>query len=97
MTVAGVKNDDANSMSLQSHNELKTIKILSKRLSKRFERYWNKYKTKSESKNTKNEYRYFLKSEFVVVYRLCVLIYLKRNNGVKRYYSPIGSNDIFGL
>ena len=34
MTVAGVKNDDANSMSLQSHNELKTIKYYQNVLAK---------------------------------------------------------------
>ena len=40
---------------------------LSKLLSKEFGRsvYWNEYKTKSENKNTANEYRYFLKSNFV--------------------------------
>ena len=42
---------------------------LSKLLSKNFKRsiYWNKYKTKSENKNAANEYRYFLKSNFVGV------------------------------
>ena len=40
---------------------------LSKLFSKGFERsvYWNEYQTKSENKNTKNEYRYFLESNFV--------------------------------
>ena len=48
---------------------------LSKLLSKGFERsvYWNEYKTKSENKNTTNEYRYFLESNFVGVNRLFVL------------------------
>ena len=32
--------------------------------------YWNEYKTKSENKNTTNEYRYFLESNFVIVNRL---------------------------
>ena len=43
---------------------------LSKLLSKEFERtvYWNEYKTKSENKNTTNEYRYFLQSNFVEDY-----------------------------
>ena len=43
---------------------------LSEPLSKGFERslYWNEYKTESENKNTTNEYRYFLKSNFVLVY-----------------------------
>ena len=50
----------------------KDIKKLSKLLSRGFERsvYWNEYKTKSENKNTINEYRYFLKSNFVGVNRL---------------------------
>ena len=57
---------------------------LSKRVSKEFERsvYWNEYKTKSEYKNTTNEYRYFLKSNFVGVNRLFVLIYLNRAHDV---------------
>ena len=44
---------------------------LSKRLSKRFERsvYWNEYKTKIGNKNTANEFRYFLESNFVRVNR----------------------------
>ena len=43
----------------------------SKLLSKGFKRsaYCNKYKTKSQNKNTKNEYRYFLESNFVGVTR----------------------------
>ena len=49
----------------------KHIKKRLKPLSKRFERsvYWNKYKTKSENKNTTNEYRYFLESNFIGVNR----------------------------
>ena len=44
---------------------------LSKLLSKGFKRsvYWNEHKTESENKNTTNEYRYFLKSNFVGVNR----------------------------
>ena len=58
---------------------------LSKLLSKEFERsvYWNEYKTKSENKATTNEYRYFLKSNFVGVNRLFVLVYLNRDDDVK--------------
>ena len=50
---------------------------LSKLLSKGFERsvYWNQYKTKSENKNTTNEFRNFLKSNYVGVNRLFVLVY----------------------
>ena len=66
---------------------------LSKLLSKGFQRsvYWNEYETKSENKNSTNEYRYFLESNFVGVNRFFVLIYsnqsdsFKRCNG-KRYY-----------
>ena len=46
--------------------------------------YWNEYK-KTETKNTIDEYRYFLESNFVGVNRLFVWIYLNQNNDVKRY------------
>ena len=48
---------------------------VTKRLSKRFEIsvYWNEHKTKSENKNTTNDYRYFLKSNFVGVNRLSMI------------------------
>ena len=72
---------------------------LSKLLSKGFERsvYWNKYKTKSENKN---EYRYFLKSNFVGVNRLFVLNYTNEANHAKRfntrrYYLPKGIIKIY--
>ena len=41
------------------------------------------------NKNTANEYRYFLESNFVGVNRLFVLIYLNRNNDVKRFNDRI--------
>ena len=70
---------------------------LSKLLSKGFERslYWNEYKTKSEDKNTTNQFRYFLESNFVGVNRLFVLVYPNRNDDLKtfkakRYYLPKG-------
>ena len=49
----------------------KDNQTLSKFPRKRFEGsgYWNEYKTKSENKNTTNEYRYFLESNFVGVNR----------------------------
>ena len=47
--------------------------------------YWNEYKTKSGNKNTKNEYRYLPESNFVGANRLFVLVYLNRNNDVKRF------------
>ena len=49
--------------------------------------YWNEYKTKSENKNMKNEYRYFLESNFVGVNRLFQFIQIKimiwKNNNNK--------------
>ena len=73
---------------------------LSKILSKGFERsvYWDEYQRTNENKNTTNQYRYFLKSNFAGVNRLFVLIYLNRNNDVKRfnarkYYLPKGIID----
>ena len=71
---------------------------LSNILSKGFERavYWNEYKTKSENKNTTNGYRHFLESNFAGVNRWFVLVYLNRNNAVKRFktwihYLPKGT------
>ena len=60
---------------------------LSKPFSKGFEKsvYWNEYKTKSENKDTTNEYRYFFESNFVGVNRLFVLVYLYKNNDLKRF------------
>ena len=60
---------------------------LSKLLSKRFEQsvYWYEYKAKSENKNTTNEYRYFLESNFVGVNRLLVLVYTNEANNAKRF------------
>ena len=47
--------------------------------------YWNEYKTKSENENTTNKYRYFLESNFAVVDRLFVLVYLNEDIDLKRY------------
>ena len=60
---------------------------LSKFLSKGFERsaYWNEYKTKSENKNTANEYRYFLESNFVGVNKLFVLFFSDQDADPKRF------------
>ena len=60
---------------------------LSKPLSKWFEGsvYWNEYKTESENKNTTNEYRYFLESNFVGVNRLLVLVYANEDDSAKRF------------
>ena len=51
--------------------------------------YWNEHKTKSENKNTINQYRYFLESNFASVNRLLVLVYLNWNHDVKRYKPQI--------
>ena len=60
---------------------------LSKIVSKGFERsaYWNEYETKSETKTTTIEFRYFPESIFFGVNRLFVLVYLNRDNDVKRF------------
>ena len=47
--------------------------------------YSNEYKTKKENKNLTNENRYFLKSNFVGVYRFFVLIYLNQDDNAKRF------------
>ena len=70
---------------------------LSKLLSKGFERSvcWNEYKIKSENKNTTNEQRYFLGSNFVGFNRLFILVYSNQDPDskkfkAKRYYLPKG-------
>lgn len=59
---------------------------LSKPLSKRSERsvYWNEYNAKSDSKNMTNEYIFFLKSNFLGVTKLFMLIYLNIDDYTKR-------------
>ena len=57
--------------------------------------YWNKNKTKSENKITINEYRNFIKSNVLALNLLFALVYLNRENDVKRfkaqiYYLPKG-------
>ena len=58
---------------------------LSRLLSKGFERlvYWNEYKTESDNKNTTNELRYFLESNFVGVNRFLVLVYTNHSGNSK--------------
>ena len=60
---------------------------LSKFLSKGFERseYWNKNKSKCQNNNTTNKYRYILKSNFIGVYRLFVLVYSNQNDNIERF------------
>ena len=62
-------------------------KKISKLPSKGFERsvYWNEYKTKSDNKSTTNDFIYFLKSNFVGVNRLFVLVCPNRNNDSERF------------
>ena len=64
---------------------------LSKLLSKGFQRslYWNDYKIKSNNKNTTNEYRCFLKPNFVEVNRLFVLVYTNEDDDSKRFNAKI--------
>ena len=59
----------------------------SKSLSQRFETsvYWNEYKTKNENTNMKNEYRYFLESNFVGINRFFVLVYSDQDENSKSY------------
>ena len=45
-------------------------------------------KQKSENKNTKNEYRCILKSNFVDVNRLLLLIYLNRDSDAEQLKAP---------
>ena len=62
----------------------------------------NECKTKSGTRNTVNEYGYFLESNFVGVNRLLTLIHLNRNNDVKqfsaqKYYLPKGFIKNFNI
>ena len=54
----------------------KDLKKIWKRFSKRSERSIVTKKNKNENENTANEYRYFLKSNFVGVNSMFVLVYL---------------------
>ena len=47
--------------------------------------YWNQYKTTNENKDTKNENRHFLKSNFLVTNRLFILIYSNKGSNAKSY------------
>ena len=92
MSVAGTdvndNNDDNNiiftikdtelyvpAVTLSARDNQKSSKLLSKGSERLV--YWNEYKTKSGNKNTANEFRFFLQSNFVVVNRLFVLVYTK--------------------
>ena len=116
MTAAGADNNDANSniiifiqrhkiicsgINLSASEDQKLLKLLSKG----FERwvYWNEYKIKSENKNATSGYRYFLRSNFVGVSRLLVLVYSDQDDNAKRfkmwrrYYLPKGIIDNYNV
>ena len=70
---------------------------LSTCLSKWFERsvYWDEYKTESDNENTTNQYKYFLKLNFLGVNRLFVLVCSNQDHTSKgfktqTYYLPKG-------
>ena len=108
MSTAGNENQSDNDNNNNANNIIFTIKdtklyvfviTLSardiQRICKGFERsvYLNEYKTKSEKKNTTNEFRYFLESNFAAVNGLFVLVYANEGNNAKRfnaqkYYLP---------
>ena len=60
---------------------------LSNILSKGFERseYWNKNKSTCQNNDTTNKHRYLLKSNFVRVNRLFVLVYLNHYDNAERF------------
>ena len=62
---------------------------LSRFLSKGFERsvYWNEYETKSENKNTANENRSFLESNFIGVNRSFFLVYSNQDSNSAKIWS----------
>ena len=77
---------------------------LSKLVSKGFQRSvcWNEYKTKSSNKNTTNEFRFLLESNFVGFNRLFVLVYSNQDAAskrfkAKRYYLPKEIMDDYNL
>ena len=99
MTVAGADNDNANSNSIIFTIEdtklyvpatalsAKDNQELAKLLSKGFKRlvYLYGYKTKSENKDTANKCRYFIESNFVVVYGLFVSVYSNQDDNSERH------------
>ena len=67
-------------VTLSAKNNQKLSKLLRRSV------YWNECKTKSKNNDRKNEYRYFLESQFGGVSRLLALIYLnKGDDDAKRY------------
>ena len=79
-------------VTLSARDNQKLWKLLAKDLKDQFIGMNMK---KSENKNTTNEYRYFLDSNFVRVNRLFVLVYTNQDKNAKkiktwRYYLPKG-------
>ena len=63
--------------------------------------YWDEYKTKSRNKNTTNDLKYFLESNFVGVNRLFILAYSNADDTEKytaqRYYLPKGITKNYNI
>ena len=70
-------------VTLSTRNSQKLTKLLSTGFKRSV--YWNEYKKKNENKNTTNEYRYFLESNFIGVNRLFVLVYSNEDADSKRF------------
>ena len=96
MSVAGAdsNNDNSNNIIIFIKDTKLYIPVVTlsaktnQKLSKLLRRsvYWNECKAKSKNNDRKNEYRYFLESQFGGVSRLLALIYLnKDDDDAKRY------------
>ena len=98
LSVAGIDNvngnDIGNATDNGNGNDVPAVTLsardnqkLSKLLSKGFERsvYWIEFKTKCDNKNTTNEFRYFLESNFVGANRLLVLAYSNQDAACNRF------------
>ena len=70
-------------VTLSAKDNQKLSKCLSKGL--KISVYLNEYKTKSGNKNTTNECRYFLESNFVGVNRVFVSVYINQDVDAKRF------------
>ena len=70
-------------VTLSTRNSQKLTKLLSTGFKRSV--YWNEYKKKNENKNTTNEYRYFLESNFIGVNRLFVLVYSNEDADSRRF------------
>ena len=107
LSVAGTDNANGNN----DDNIIFTIKdtklyvpvvTLSARVNQKLSKLLRLNKTKSDNKNTTNEFRYFLESNFVGVNRLFVLIYTNQDAAsrkfkVKKYHIPKGIIDNYNV